>query len=267
MICPVCGYAAPKFKRNICPQCGIPVNKNNSAASDTFPLPLEEVLAPESSPASSREPHRKKTILLPGVLAVIFLVFGAWFLFSRLAAPGAEPDTGPQPLFSSRDGLSVSFPALQEPGHAISEQTLPSADETTAVSEDVPDETPASSPEVIVLPDGAEAPQQDFIFPFSSTQPLTYAMLDDVFSHLDSTSQKENCQLAINEIYARYGYPFHPEKSSTAQQAYDYFNSLPWYQQVSSGKTWSNTGEVPINSTESSNIELMVRWQKDHGLR
>lgn len=119
----------------------------------------------------------------------------------------------------------------------------------------------------VTLPGGALAPEGDFVFPASGSEALRYEELDAAFGGLSGGEQLTRSQLAINEIYARYGYNFHPEKSDTARYAYDYFNSLDWYVQISGGKSWSNTGEVPVNSTEADNIELLVRWQKDHGLR
>lgn len=125
----------------------------------------------------------------------------------------------------------------------------------------------AGAEELIELPGGGTAPAADFIFPDSGSAALDYAALDAAFGGLDSAARGRRSQLAINEIYARYGYRFHPEKSDTARQAYDYFNGLDWYTAISSGTAWSNTGEVPVNATEAANIELLVRWQKDHGLR
>lgn len=121
--------------------------------------------------------------------------------------------------------------------------------------------------ELITLPGGTQAPAGDFVFPASGSEALRYEMLDAAFGGLDTGEQLNRSQRAINEIYARYGYNFHPQKSDTARQAYDYFNSLDWYGQISGGKSWSNTGEVPVNATEAANIELLARWQKDHGLR
>lgn len=144
------------------------------------------------------------------------------------------------------------------------EDTVPAQEDFWAGSAAAP--APADG-DLVTLPDGGHAPAADFVFPASGSEALSYDELDAAFGGLDSAAQLTRSQLAINEIYARYGYRFHPEKSDTARYAYDYFNNLEWYTRIGSGRTWSNTGEVPVNGTEAANIELLVRWQKDHGLR
>lgn len=122
---------------------------------------------------------------------------------------------------------------------------------------------------------GIEAPASDFIFPYSSEQYLTEEDLrvleaDEADAwHTDIVDQEHsNSQMAINEILARYGYPFKSNASKkTGQEAYEKFSSLSWYQEAKSYCQYSSGDEVVsnMNSIEKANVDLINEWQKEHG--
>lgn len=61
--------------------------------------------------------------------------------------------------------------------------------------------------------------------------------------------------LAINELYARYGYPFAGGKYRA------YFDARPWYQPIE-GVTEPNFTDV-----ERANLDLLVIYSQEHGWR
>ena len=121
--------------------------------------------------------------------------------------------------------------------------------------------------EMITLPGGGTAPAADFYFPYSSTQAITYDDLDAMFGALPADEAYQASQLALNEIYARYGYNFHPEKSVSANIAYQYFHTLGWYDAIYADNTASSLDQVSVTDMEQQNIETIAAWQTERGYR
>ena len=119
----------------------------------------------------------------------------------------------------------------------------------------------------IELPLGGAAPAGDFLFPYSGTQSITVEELDELFDGLEADAAYQASQLAINEIYARYGYNFHPEKSASATAAYEYFHSLDWYNEICTQSKAASLDQVPVNATEQQNIDTIAAWQAARGYR
>lgn len=123
-----------------------------------------------------------------------------------------------------------------------------------------------TSSETVEVYYGLTASTEDFIFPYSSTRVLT----DDDLKILEADTVEEEhywSQLAINEMLARYGYPFDPEKSQTSKDAYDRFTGLDWYEAAKPQCPYSSGTEVlaNMNSVEKKNVSILNDWQKAHG--
>ena len=128
---------------------------------------------------------------------------------------------------------------------------------------------PPVNPENIMIPilGGYTAPASDFMYPYSSSQLLTQADLDKMWS-TDQTAMHNASQMAINEIFARYGFPF-GTGSDTATQAYQKFTPLAWYQSVSAicpSLDWYDLLINFMNDYERANIEAINNWQKANGV-
>lgn len=143
---------------------------------------------------------------------------------------------------------------------------------TTSTPAPKPTATPIPSPAVdqmsgsIEVAHGILAPETDFLFPDSSERVLTYREINSMLQNEDKQSRYLNSQMAINEIYARYGYHFHPEKSISAQEAYEKFNSLAWYEQVCSYGGYDDPSQLDsvFNEIEKTNINTIREWQTNN---
>ena len=133
-----------------------------------------------------------------------------------------------------------------------------------------PTPTPTTAPEasssggssgsMISLPGGGQAPASDFIFPNSSTDLLSSGDLNN------RLSSAYDAQMAINEIYARYGYTF-VTNSETASASRSKFGSKDWYIQAQSTCPTANRdnfAESYMNSVERANIETLLAWKDSH---
>lgn len=98
-------------------------------------------------------------------------------------------------------------------------------------------------------------PDNDFIFPDSNTRLITQ---DEMNQKL---TDKEKCQRAVNEIYARHGYQFHEDKNPVD---YQYFNSKSWYQAL---KKYESQEEVRklFSSTEIDNVDALMAFKESKG--
>ena len=75
-------------------------------------------------------------------------------------------------------------------------------------------------------------------------------------------------QMAINEMFARYGYTF-STKTQTAREAKSYFENLDWYRSAQSYCTateWETVRSSYMNDIERENINRINAWQQDHGV-
>lgn len=157
----------------------------------------------------------------------------------------------------------------------VNEENIQQTDSNIEPTEENTD-TITSSQEMISLAySGMEAPASDFVFPYSRERLLTEEDLrileatqpDD--NHDSITDQEHsNSQMAINEILARYGYPFRSNASKkTGQEAYNKFSSLSWYQKIKPLCSYSSANELieDLTSIERQNISIIDEWQKQHG--
>ena len=88
-------------------------------------------------------------------------------------------------------------------------------------------------------------PSDEYIFPQSATE---YLELEDL-----AGMDKDQIQMAINEIYARHGRKF------VMQEVQEYFSSLSWYE----GTVEAADFDVSVmNQYEGANINLMVDLMK-----
>ncbi len=91
---------------------------------------------------------------------------------------------------------------------------------------------------------------EDYVLPDSSTRYLTKADLEGL--------TKEECRIARNEIYARYGRKFNDE---TLQA---YFNSKNWYKPTMEADAFK---EDMLNKYEVANRDLIVEYETEKGFR
>lgn len=179
--------------------------------------------------------------------------------------PQATPQNSQQEYSNSENSQSA------QSNEQDIEQTNPmfqSAEETA--------DTITSTEEMISLAySDMEAPASDFVFPYSRERLLTEEDLrileaTQPDANHDSVTDQEhsNSQMAINEILARYGYPFKSNASKkTGQEAYNKFSSLSWYQQIKPLCSYSSANDLieDLTSIERQNIAIIDEWQKQHG--
>lgn len=113
------------------------------------------------------------------------------------------------------------------------------------------------------------APVKDFIFPYSSMERLTYSDLMEKFSDMSIYDQKYNSQLAINEIFFRYGWAFNDvSMNDNSRKMYETFNQYDWYIEAQkyypANTDWYGFETKYMNQIEKDNIELISSWQQDH---
>ena len=115
--------------------------------------------------------------------------------------------------------------------------------------------TPTAAPTTAPT-DGDTSVMQDsdFIFPDSSNSVLSQ-------EQISTLTTKEQCQRAINEIYARHGYQFHADKNATD---YNYFNSLGWYQALPKVDSQDEV-RASFNSVELENVNALVAYESAQG--
>lgn len=93
-------------------------------------------------------------------------------------------------------------------------------------------------------------PNSDYIFHDSNQRYLSKSEI--------STLNKWNMEIALNEIYARYGRKFSSDDLSS------YFNSKSWYSGTIDSKKFN---ESVFNDYERKNIDLIVSVMKEKGYR
>lgn len=128
----------------------------------------------------------------------------------------------------------------------------------------VPTQAPADT---ITIINGIKADKDDFIFPNSSSEYLSYSDL----SYLVNADKKEKelyTQTMINEIYARYGYTF-TSNSDTANMIRNRVADKDWYIQAQSSCPVAPGDQETLrlnymNSVERANIEMINNWQRDY---
>ena len=111
--------------------------------------------------------------------------------------------------------------------------------------------------------DGILAPASDFLFPNSSQEYLSYEKLNQIMESSDKYAMRSISQRAINEIYARYGYTFHGETTTSSPGLFYIkcrieYNKNPLEQDVLLNDVF--------NDAERANVYLIWDWQENHEL-
>ena len=117
----------------------------------------------------------------------------------------------------------------------------------------------------ITIVNGIRAPKSDFFFWYSSSQLLTADDLANLYDD-DPLMRKRYSQLAINEIFCRYGYIFTTD-TVTAQDVRSNFGGKDWYvraQQYCPSQDQDILRTNYMNSTERANIKLLNEWQDEY---
>ena len=115
---------------------------------------------------------------------------------------------------------------------------------------------------------GIQAPASDFLFPESSQRSLTWEEMDAMLWYDDPGLRHDYSQLAINEIFARYGFTF-GTSSSSALLAHDTFEACPWYQEAKAAcpnDDWYDLYYNYLSDVERGNVELINDWQEANGV-
>ena len=119
----------------------------------------------------------------------------------------------------------------------------------------------------ISIINGIQAPESDFEFPESSIRLLTQDELN-TFQASNEDEMHLRSQMAINEIFVRYGYQF-TSSSTSARTARERFGDKDWYkkaQQYCPSQSSDTLLYNYMNSIEAQNIAMINQWQKDHGV-
>lgn len=215
-------------------------------------------------------PEKPKNHVAPIIIALLTCIAAIGLVFVIVFRPGPFNRTS-DPNNHSESGSADYGNKTYTP--TPSATPIPTATPTIAPTPTptiVPTPTPTTVPEapssggssgsMISLPGGGQAPASDFIFPNSSTELLSSG---DLNSHLSSAY---DAQMAINEIYARYGYTF-VTNSETANASRSKFGSKDWYIQAQSTCPTANRdnfAESYMNSVERANIETLLAWKDSH---
>lgn len=256
MECKQCGTPVKNLSARYCPGCGKPLPVAGPVRRKT------EQFQKSPSWDQYRDPNGWLKWL---VLAVVLIVAAVGvFIAVSLGLPYKQEQAASSRVTQEVTAAPTPLPPETAPS---AEPAAPAEEPAAPPAEQAPDAASEQAVDMIRLPGGGEAPAGDFVFPYSGSVLLTDTELEQRFAGLDQQTAWMESQLAVNEIYARYGYNFHPEKSKTARAAYDYFHSLDWYEAICGSNTASSTGEVTLSKVEQQNILLLIQWQINHRLR
>ena len=143
-------------------------------------------------------------------------------------------------------------------GTVIDEETIPieHLSQTTAAQQ---------AEEMVTVYGGIQAPASDFVFPYSSTIELTSGDLAKL-QNLSARDLHFQSQLAVNEIFARYGYTFNGI-SETSKDAIAHFADKEWYQKAQKINP-SNDQQTLMNhyftAVEKANIKAITNFQNKY---
>ena len=157
------------------------------------------------------------------------------------------------------------------PGSVPAATPVPTVEPTptpvpTEIYEPTPEPVQDTSDQYITVIGGIQAPRSNFMFPDSSTRLLTEEEIESLYRD-DQVLMHDISQLAINEIYARYGYTFTRQGSTSAQLARDTFEGRDWYvaaQQLCPVNNADVLKESYMNDIERTNIDNIGKWQQIH---
>jgi|GEM_PF-5078802 len=173
------------------------------------------------------------------------------------ATPATNPQQQAAPATTPQQQTAPSQPNPSWPGSNF----MPTPSLTPAPAAPAP----AAAEEMITIYGGIQAPAADFVFPHSSTQRLTDSDLQYLLS-LSARDMHFEAQLAISEIYARYGYTFTQQKE-TSQNARNHFENKDWYISV---QAINPTGDQEtlrwhyFNDIERDNVQILLDFQNTY---
>ena len=276
MYCERCG-AKNEDGARFCGECGVPLHEPQPHFGQGAGWQPQQERKPHYRP----EPQQgKKTsrplIAAAAVLGVLILVLAAVLIKTSLDSADREDEELDALLeqADAKEGDTKEKEETQAPAEVTADPTAAPAPTQAPTAAPVPTQAPAATPvptqapavEYVAVKYGLQAPVTDFMFPYSSERLLTQAELD---SMVDASVEvmHSRSQLAINEILARYGYSFDPNKSDTAKDIYNRVAGKDWYQQAQQqcGYSDANSLIADMNSVEKDNINLINEWQQQHG--
>ena len=141
---------------------------------------------------------------------------------------------------------------------------VPTTQPTPVPTTPAPVPTKPPAVETISCYNGVQAPASEFVFPYSSQRYLTQAELDSLYGDRDYMHMQS--QLAINEIFARYGYTF-VKDTPTAQDARNHFEGRSWYVTLQGMCPTNNSDDLKnyyMNAYEQENIRMLNEWQMEN---
>ena len=276
MYCEKCG-AKNEDGARFCGECGAPLHEPQPYFGQGAGWQPQQERKPHYRP----EPQQgKKTsrplIAAAAALSVLILVLAAVLIKTSLDSADREDEELDALLeqADAKEGDTKEKEETQAPAEVTADPTAAPAPTQAPTAAPVPTQAPAATPvptqapavEYVAVKYGLQAPVTDFMFPYSSERLLTQAELD---SMVDASVEvmHSRSQLAINEILARYGYSFDPNKSDTARDIYNRVAGKDWYQQAQQqcGYSDANSLIADMNSVEKDNINLINEWQQQHG--
>lgn len=276
MYCERCG-AKNEDGARFCGECGAPLHEPQPHFGQGAGWQPQQERKPHYRP----EPQQgKKTsrplIAAAAALGVLILVLAAVLIKTSLDSADREDEELDALLeqADAKEGDTKEKEETQAPAEVTADPTAAPAPTQAPTAAPVPTQAPAATPvptqapavEYVAVKYGLQAPVTDFMFPYSSERLLTQAELD---SMVDASVEvmHSRSQLAINEILARYGYSFDPNKSDTARDIYNRVAGKDWYQQAQQqcGYSDANSLIADMNSVEKDNINLINEWQQQHG--
>lgn len=204
-------------------------------------------------------------------------ICGAKVTRRELAEPVTKPKTNKSPhndenviepintgksFFRIVTAILIVVVLLYFVGKYAKKTAIPNPTQAETMTEEVPNEEEVIN---VTLYCGETAPAADFLFPHSSSEYLTEDDLNSLYDD-DLQVRKHRVQLAINEIFARYGYTF-SGKSDTAKEARSRFEDTSWYKAAQATCPARNQEDLMayyFNEFENANINALVAWQEEN---
>ena len=276
MYCERCG-AKNEDGARFCGECGAPLHEPQPHFGQGAGWQPQQERKPHYRPEPQQGKKTSRPLIAAAVvLGVLILVLAAVLIKTSLDSADREDEELDALLeqADAKEGDTKEKEETQAPAEVTADPTAAPAPTQAPTAAPVPTQAPAATPvptqapavEYVAVKYGLQAPVTDFMFPYSSERLLTQAELD---SMVDASVEvmHSRSQLAINEILARYGYSFDPNKSDTAKDIYNRVAGKDWYQQAQQqcGYSDANSLIADMNSVEKDNINLINEWQQQHG--
>lgn len=264
-VCPRCQTTSDKI---ICPACAYFFYRINESGELVDKQTGKTWLELQRGENEKPSPSSWK---MPVLVVSIFMIalFGGFiygFIRESISQTPSVSQMEPTPV-PIQDLPNTPTPTLKPTATPTSEPT--STPTPTPPPTPMPTTTPTPTPvpvaETIVVIHGIEAPVTDFVFPHSSTTKLKNSDLKQ-WRSLSDRDKHFTSQLAINEIFARYGYSF-KKSTKTAEDARQHFEDLEWYKEAQKYCPSSDPDVIEktyMTSQEVYNIKLINAWQKKY---